>query len=735
MKKTLFFLSVQLLFLKGVWAQVISINAARQLPLNTVVTIQGIALNGPELGNIRYLTDGTGAIAAFGNLLGQVQQGDFLELTGTLYSYHNLLELNPVSSVTILSQGNALPQAQVITPSQLGEAYESQLVQINGAVFQSFGVFSGSANYHIQANGQTAIVRIHSQTNLVGSPIPAGSVNITAICTQYQNVYQLLPRHVNDLQNTQAFYVTVSPRAQNITMSGLQVYWETNYPGNAFARIGKTPSYELGIISGSLSSNIATVDIVNAQPAEVYYVKPFSVSGTDTAFTASRVFITRSNSSGQIYVYFNRTVNHAVAWPASNLAVYLAGTFADTLASWIDRAELTLDIAIYNFNAAGTQTLINAINNAYQRGVVIRIIADGNNANSALASLNPAIPVWLSPVSNAYYSIMHNKFMIIDAYSPDPMKPAVITGSVNWTESQLTIDANNLIIIQDQSLARVYTMEFEEMWGGNGALPDALNARFGPDKSNNTPHQLNIGGWKVECYFSPGDNINSAILKAIESSDLELYFALLSFTRTDLATAIADRITQHNVYAAGIANTWSGGGQTAFGILQNVMGPRVMSYNHAALPGILHHKYLIVDQADTTSDPLVLTGSNNWSTSAIVGNDENMLIIHHPAIANQYYQEFWQRFFENGGGILNMQAVSVGSSVSFLPNPAHNNLFVSLKEKAQLNIATPEGKIVMSVLLRSGLNYVDISVLPEGLYLLHFRWNDRQQTEKLVIID
>jgi hypothetical protein len=735
MKTTLFFLSVLLLFLKGVWAQVISINVARQLPLNTVVTIQGISLNGSELGNVRYLTDGTGAIAAYGTILNQVQVGDFLELTGALHSYHNLLELNPVSSVTVLSQGNALPPAQVITPSQLGEMYESHLVQINGAVFQSSGVFAGSANYQIQASGQTAIVRIHSQSNLVGSLIPAGNVNITAICTQFQNVYQLLPRHINDLQNIQAFYVTIAPRAQNITMTGLQVYWETNYPGNAFAWIGKTPLYELGIISGSVFSSVATIDIVNAQPAEVYYVKPFSVSGTDTAFTAPRVFITQSNSSGQIHVYFNRTVNHSVAWPVSNQAVYLAGTFADTLAAWIDRAELTLDIAIYNFNSAGTQPLINAINQAYQRGVIIRIIADGNNANSALAWLNPAIPVWLSPVSNAYYSIMHNKFMIIDAFSPDPLKPIVITGSVNWTESQLNVDANNLVIIQDQSLARVYTMEFEEMWGGNGVQPNALQARFGPDKSDNTPHQLNIGGWEVECYFSPSDNVNSAILKAIETSDSELYFALLSFTRTDLATAIADRITQHNVYAAGIANSWSGGGQAAFGILQNVMGPRVMSYNHATLPGILHHKYLIVDQADTTSDPLVLTGSNNWSTSAIQRNDENTLIIHHPAIANQYYQEFWQRFFENGGGILNMQAVTVSSAVRFMPNPARSHLFVLLRDKAQLSIATVEGKIVMSVKLRSGLNHVDVSSLPEGLYLLHFRWNDSQQTEKLVIID
>lgn len=722
-----------ILFNLTAFSQVITIDAARQLPLGTVVTVQGVVVNGQELGNIRYLTDGTAGIAAFGNIVSSIQAGDFIEVTGTLYSYFNLLELSPVSSFTVISQGNPLPAPVVVTPNQLGEWVEGQLVQINAAVFQTGGVFSGSANYNITAAGEPGLVRINPNVNLVGTPIPTGSVNITAVCSQYQSTYQLLPRSTNDIQNASGFYVTVAPRAQNITTSGFQVNWQTNLTGNAFAWYGKTPAYELGLLSGSSSSSLASVSVTNALPSEVYYLRPFSVNGNDTAFAAPRVYITKSNSTGAIKTYFNRTVNNAVASPASNLAIRLNNAFADTIAAYIDRCESTLDIAIYNFSATGTSSIVNAINAAYQRGVIIRIISDGNNTNSALANLNPAIPVLNSPVNNGYFNIMHNKFMVIDAFAPDATKSVVLTGATNWTDAQLNVDANNLVFIQDQSLAKVYTMEFEEMWGSSGPQPNGAAAKFGPDKTDNTPHQLNIGGYEVESYFSPSDDVNNQIMQAINTSDSELYFALLVFTRFDLAAAVADRISHHGVYAAGIADDWNNGGQTAFGILQNVMGPRVMTYDHAALPGILHHKYLIVDQADLSSNPLVLTGSHNWSTTANQKNDENTVIIHHPAIANQFYQEFWQRFDDNGGGTLSVNQQDLTQEFSLFPNPAQHQISFRLNSGAELFLFDVNGRKVFSGLLNSENNFIDISHLQQGVYFMQLITPEKTFTRKLII--
>ena len=93
---------------------------------------------------------------------------------------------------------------------------------------------------------------------------------------------------------------------------------------------------------------------------------------------------------------------------------------------------------------------------------------------------------------------MHNKFIIGDAEYTE--SAFVLTGSTNLTTGNLVEDLNNVIVFEDQSLARAYTMEFHEMWGSEGPTPDAENAKFGPDKTWNTPVDFLIGG-------SPGGTV------------------------------------------------------------------------------------------------------------------------------------------------------------------------------------------------------------------------------------
>lgn len=50
-------------------AQVTDIATARTYATGTQVTISGVCQNGQELGNIRYINDGTGSMAVFGNAI------------------------------------------------------------------------------------------------------------------------------------------------------------------------------------------------------------------------------------------------------------------------------------------------------------------------------------------------------------------------------------------------------------------------------------------------------------------------------------------------------------------------------------------------------------------------------------------------------------------------------------------------------------------------------------------
>ena len=65
---------------------------------------------------------------------------------------------------------------------------------------------------------------------------------------------------------------------------------------------------------------------------------------------------------------------------------------------------------------------------------------------------------------------------------------------------------------------------------------------------------------------------------------------------------------------------------------ENLQANGVQVYHHNISPD-LHHKYAIVDHASPANDPVVITGSHNWSSSAENVNDENTVIVHDPRVA------------------------------------------------------------------------------------------------------
>ncbi|NNM15334.1 MAG: hypothetical protein HKO56_01650, partial [Bacteroidia bacterium] len=495
MKKFYSILACAILFIstQTSYAQ-ISIASARTMSIGAAVTVNGIVTTDAGFGTIRYIQDGTAGIAIFDSQLSGTTRGDSISVTGELDEFNNLLEIVNVSSFTVISSGNALPSPAIITPSMCDETMEGQLAQINNATFNSpVGNFAGNTTYSFTAGGEIGELYIRSSNPLVGHPIPASTLNITGICSQFASSYQLLPRDSNDLNITSLLSFTSAPAASNITSSSFDVNWGTNSSTSAFINYGLTPNLELGVLSGTTSTTNHTVSITGAMPSELYYVQAFSVAGTDTLFGAVQVYITASTSSGDMSVYFSSGVDNSKANGPGNFAVQVNNAFADTIAAYISNANQSVDIAIYNFSDMNTTPIITAINNAHTSGIQVRVITERTNTNSGISQLNANIPV-LKSKSAFGFGIMHNKFVVIDEATADPMDDIIITGSTNWTDDQLTIDRNNLVIVQDKSLAIAYTLEFEEMWGSTGATPDSLLARFGPDKLDDTPHLFSIGG-------------------------------------------------------------------------------------------------------------------------------------------------------------------------------------------------------------------------------------------------
>src|SRR5205085_588855 len=160
-----------------------------------------------------------------------------------------------------------------------------------------------------------------------------------------------------------------------------------------------------------------------------------------------------------------------------------ANAVAARIAGFIEQAQSTLDIAIYDFRLHGDPASIisEALRNRAKAGVVIRIAFDA--ATNPEPHLSPAeAPALLEAdkkppgtdtfvrafadvaslkAITGYRVLMHNKYIVRDAQSPNA---AVFTGSANYTNDSWGLQENNLLFLRSQSLAAQYARDFDDLW-------------------------------------------------------------------------------------------------------------------------------------------------------------------------------------------------------------------------------------------------------------------------------
>ena len=473
-----------------------------------------------------------------------------------------------------------------------------------------------------------------------------------------------------------------------------------------------------------------------------------------------------------IICYSTHPVDTTVARPHNN-AHALIRVAPDTLISYINRAKYTIDIALYDYvedslwyEGGYVPPIHIAINNAYKRGVKIRWIHNysdtskyggGANAfknaitpNYGLDSINPAIPTLPSPSSGGY-TIMHNKFVVIDGTASDPNAAIVWTGCMNWEPGQVDKDINNIIIFQDSALAHNYLKEFNQMWGDTveGGVPNTTNSRFGAAKKVVAAHNFHIDGHQVELWFSPEDTMSNHIISTENKAKSEIDFEMFTFTLSADDAPIKSAISR-GVKVYGMMDQ-SSITYTPYSDLSGPMGANLLVYSGAGTGytsylsnSICHSKYMIVDPCDMAADPMVLTGSHNWSSGANTNNDENSVIVHDSSIANQYYQAFHSDFYAvSEGTILKQTCIPLGISevrnideVTFYPNPAGNNLKVLLNipgNNVQYRVYNVMGQELLSGKLNAEyVNTIDISSITSGMYVLVVNSDAKEFTGKFI---
>ncbi|MEK4228387.1 endonuclease [Solibacillus sp. FSL H8-0538] len=168
---------------------ILSIAAARNTAIGETVTIKGIVA--ANLKNTISVQDSTGGIAVRPTSL-PIIVGDEVTLTGKLANFRGLLQLD---SATVVEKTGTIgaPTAKVVTGAEVTESNESLLVQAKNITLTAVNAL----NYTATDGTTDFIVRDeNSSLNLV---VGQKYESITGIVQQFDAVYQIIPRSVQDI--------------------------------------------------------------------------------------------------------------------------------------------------------------------------------------------------------------------------------------------------------------------------------------------------------------------------------------------------------------------------------------------------------------------------------------------------------------------------------------------------------------------------------------------------------
>lgn len=293
------------------------------------------------------------------------------------------------------------------------------------------------------------------------------------------------------------------------------------------------------------------------------------------------------------------------------------GGIDERLVALIDSAQSTIDIAIYDFDLANVAA---ALTRAAERGVRVRMVTDtdtftdtkNEEIQAAFTRVKDAgIPI----VEDDRSAIMHNKFVVVDGRT-------VLTGSWNFTVGDTYRLNNHAVVIRSPELAANYTSKFESMF---------TNKLFGPNKPAGVPNPVvTVNGTRIANYFAPEDQVAKKVIDRLRRARSSVRFLAFSFTHDGIGDVLLD-LHRQGVAVEGVFETT--GSETRFSEMGRLKEAGIPVWQDGN-PYVMHHKVFIID------NEAVILGSFNFSNNADESNDENLLIIENPAIAQAFTEEY-----------------------------------------------------------------------------------------------
>ena len=322
---------------------------------------------------------------------------------------------------------------------------------------------------------------------------------------------------------------------------------------------------------------------------------------------------------------------------------------AGELAQFLDAAQRSLDIAIYDLNLTGrpADQVRAAVGAAAGRGVAVRLLYNVDFPNpipvpppsQSDTAFIASLGVPTKPVSGVP-DLMHHKYIVRDGATD---AATVWSGSMNWTNDSWTKEENVIVKIPSTALAAEYARNFGELWE-TGRVESS-----GKYDLAGVPVAYQDSPVKAHVFFAPGRGRQMAHVIADRIAHAQRRIRVCSPVITagvilgtlgDLAhrphpdfKGVYDRTQMAEVLGQWRVDphaTWKGPAFTAVSAAFPFASKVTTPYTPTSVHDFMHAKITVVDNT-------VFTGSYNLSHAG-EDNAENLLQLDSAPLADRFVE-------------------------------------------------------------------------------------------------
>jgi len=456
------------------------------------------------------------------------------------------------------------------------------------------------------------------------------------------------------LPNSITFASTPEDTALDTENSPLQKFRWGDYtckPGTA---------YKYTVTARYRDGNGTPVKLKDGDSVEV------DVTTEDPTHQATAVFFNRAAAASQAYIkkFGDKDPTDLPAPKNTEALAWLSRGLEEALLAFQSQAtdkSFGLHCAVYEFQK---ENLLAGLKAALDRGVDVQIVYHYRHKSSAADKTwkkneAAAIKAGLAAVSTKRTQnpgvIMHNKFMVL---LKDGKPIAVWTGSTNWTEGGIYGQLNVGHAVYDPKVAETYEGYFQllkkdlsdkdmkEGVRGLGAVPSTVP---GPGvlpilspQSDRTMLELygsimaNAQCVLVSAPFALADEITKVVMSVPPGK--------MNYLLVDKEGSLGDKseITEIEKIPANSVAFAATLPSNLTSFQDKLLKDSAESYHHAGVH--IHSKIIVADPFG--DDPVLVTGSANFSTNSTMHNDSNSLLVRGDTAITDIYATEFMRMFE-----------------------------------------------------------------------------------------